>query len=638
MIGRTISHYRIVSQLGVGGMGVVYEAEDDRLGRRVALKFIPEELAHDANAVARLRAEARTASSLNHPNICTIHDIGEHDGRPFIVMELLHGQSLRDRIGHRPLKVHEAVDAGIQVADALERAHARGIIHRDIKPANLFIVDRGPVKVLDFGLAKLLPLEKHTDDSSATTMNLTTAGMTVGTVAYMSPEQVRGDTLDPRTDLFSLGAVLYECVTGRQPFTGKTSAVVFASILTQAPVAPLVLNPGIPARLQDVINNCLEKDRELRYQDAAGLRADLKRVRRDLESGATSVALTGTIVAQAGASAEVTRPVNLVDAGGGLQDDGVTRETQPAVRDSRQSRGRSNANKSAGADTSDKSAFAVIAASLTLAAGASALGFMFLHKAPSVTPPMQTTPVAGTAPTAVQDAVPAVSSPAAIPQAAESTGQPAATPPERTSTPPQAAPRAPATRQPALPPSRSAEPVSPPAEPSPPVPAPPAVDAPPPPSPSSPSASPASPPPASSSPSPAVSPSGTASLTPPAVSAPSIATPPAPSAADDEGAIRRLIATYARAIETKDLALFRTVKPNLSAEEQRRLADGFRAVTSQQVAITIAGIERRGSDAIVRVRRRDTIVASGRQQTSNAQQTITVTQANGGWVIRDIGR
>jgi hypothetical protein len=573
MIGRTISHYRIVSQLGVGGMGVVYEAEDDRLGRAVALKFVPEELANDASAVERLRGEARTASSLNHPNICTIHDIGEHDGRPFIVMELLHGQSLRDRLAQRPLTVHEAVDAGIQVADALERAHARGIIHRDIKPANLFIVERGPVKVLDFGLAKLLPAETTTDGSSATTMNQTTAGMTAGTVAYMSPEQVRGDTLDPRTDLFSLGAVLYECVTGRQAFTGKTSAVVFASILTQAPVAPLALTPGIPARLQDVINNCLEKDRELRYQNAAGLRADLKRVRRDLESGAMSVALTGSMaVPQPGASAEITRPLNVPDATRAPQDERVTGEVRSEVSESRQ-RGSAQrmSGKSAADAARDKSAFAVIAASLTLAAGASALGFMFLFKAPAMMPPMQTAPLGAAAPSTVQDVAPAASSGAAIPPSAEDARQSAATPPV----------------------------ASPPAD---------SVSPPPPPSPSAPS------PPASS----------TAS--------------PAAAASDDDGAIRRLIATYARAIETKDLSLFRTVKPNLSAEEQRRLADGFRAVTSQQVAITIAGIERRGSDAIVRVRRRDTILASGRQQTSNAQQTITVTQANGGWVIRDIGR
>ena len=284
MVGATISHYRIVSQLGAGGMGVVYRAEDTRLGRAVALKFVSEDLAHDPRTVERLRSEARAASALNHGNICTIYDIDEDDGHPFIVMELMKGQSLRDCLTGGPLKIHQLVDIGIEIADALHAAHTEGIIHRDIKPGNIFVTDRGHVKILDFGLAKMTELYA----SSGTTRDLaerTVGGVTLGTISYMSPEQATGEELDGRTDLFSLGVVLYECATGRHPFPGKTSAVILASILNRAPVAPVALNPELPLRLQDVINNCLEKDRELRYQSAADLRADLKRVRRDIESG-----------------------------------------------------------------------------------------------------------------------------------------------------------------------------------------------------------------------------------------------------------------------------------------------------------------------------------------------------------------
>ena len=290
MIGQTISHYRITSQIGVGGMGVVYAAEDSRLNRQVALKFVPDDLAHDLKTLAQLRSEARTASSLNHPNICTIYDVGEHEGRPFIVMELLKGVTLRDRLAVRPLKIQEVIDIGIQAADALYSAHSKDVIHRDIKPANMFLVDQGPLKILDFGLAKLVAPQVSSEATLAPTIDLTAVGVALGTVAYMSPEQVGGETLDRRTDLFSLGVVLYECVTGHQPFKGKTSAVVLASILTQAPTVPVSFNADLRERLQDIINTCLEKDPELRYQDAFGLRADLKRVKRDLESGSLRTA------------------------------------------------------------------------------------------------------------------------------------------------------------------------------------------------------------------------------------------------------------------------------------------------------------------------------------------------------------
>src|SRR5262245_30545107 len=309
MLGRTISHYRITAQLGAGGMGVVYAGEDVRLGRAVALKFVPEDLT-DSRALQRLRGEARAASALNHPNICTIYDVGEYEGRPYLVMELLKGQTLRELLAHGPARFHQTVDIGIQVADALDAAHGAGIIHRDIKPANLFLMERGVVKILDFGLAKHLIDERHEHPSrtvvpstTAEPEPLTVEGVTVGTVAYMSPEQVTGELLDGRTDLFSLGIVLYECVTGRRPFAGKTSAVILTAILNEAPVAPPVFNPQLPARLQDVITNCLEKDPELRYQDAAGWRADLKRVRRDLESGHSAAAkvVTRTAIARGGA-------------------------------------------------------------------------------------------------------------------------------------------------------------------------------------------------------------------------------------------------------------------------------------------------------------------------------------------------
>ncbi|HYU79855.1 MAG TPA: serine/threonine-protein kinase, partial [Vicinamibacterales bacterium] len=283
MIGRTISHYRIVAPLGSGGMGVVYRAEDVRLGREVAVKFVSEDLADDEQAVQRLRSEARAASALNHSNICTIYDVGEVDGHPFIVMELLKGLTLRERLQSGPVKVSQLLDIGIEVADALHTAHTNGIIHRDIKPGNILITERGHVKILDFGLAKLTAAFSG---ASTTGGNLapTIVGTALGTISYMSPEQATGEELDGRTDIFSLGVVLYECATGAHPFPGKTSAVTFEAILNKAPIAPISLNPDLPLRLQEVINNCLEKDRELRYQSAADLRADLKRVRRDIES------------------------------------------------------------------------------------------------------------------------------------------------------------------------------------------------------------------------------------------------------------------------------------------------------------------------------------------------------------------
>jgi serine/threonine protein kinase len=624
LIGRTVSHYRILSPLGSGGMGVVYLAEDARLGRQVALKFLPAAWSQESKALERFRVEARAASSLSHPAICAIYDIGQDGDTPFIVMEALKGETLRDRIQRGPLKVPDVVDIGIQLADALEAAHSQGIVHRDIKPANIFIGDRNRVKVLDFGLAKLTGAPSSLSSAADTQSpgdgtkgnQITQPGTALGTVSYMSPEQARGESIDSRTDLFSLGAVLYEMVTGVQAFGGSTTAVVYDAILNRAPRPIAHLNPLISPRLEAVIATALEKDRDMRHQHASDLQAELRRIRRDLDT--QSLAGSQTVVMP-------------------------TRPSAPAVSVS--------ATPPPKAETSWLPRISIVVAVLAIVI-AVALFFwrgqlVSDNRAASSVTEVPAISSAQSTPAPVSPPPPTVTTPpltqeprAASEPPAPSTPQPTPQPRPRPVAPPETLPgsRASLPPPPATTPANPAQGGAAIATPPPPVvtpsPQPPAVASPPPeevkPQPTpTPAAAPAPvaepvapPPPAPVQP----APQG-------AAAAPEPAPTPAAPVESDEAAIRRVIRTFEQAIETKDIGLYRSVRPNLSKAAETVLMNSFRQNDKQEIDLKVENLRIDGRTALARIVRRDTLITSGRRQVQNSIQTLRFEKTATGWII-----
>ena len=632
MIGRAISHYRVLSTLGSGGMGVVYLAEDERLGRQVALKFLPADSAASPQALERFRVEARAASSLSHPGICAIFDIGDDQGTPYIVMEALKGESLRDRINRGPLKVVDLLDIAIQLADALDAAHSQGIIHRDIKPSNIFVGDKHRTKILDFGLAKLaqsstsLSSGSETRALNSTRRELTMPGSALGTVSYMSPEQARGEEVDTRTDLFSLGVVLYEMATGIQAFGGSTQAIIFDAILNRTPQPISHINPLIPPRLESLITTALEKERDLRHQHASDLEAELKRIRRDLESSQL-VAATRTTVAPAA--------------------DGRSATTRFSTQTT----------------TTSRRSWVLVGSGALVVMALAVTGFNLWSNTPSrvaVAPAANTPPAAS--PVAPSDAAAPATEPTPPPAAVATPAPEPVAPPKPQNTAPPARPT-PQPQQPVRPTpeprsgaERPAQPTTTPTPPSRPNADLPAtgtvgVQAPP--------ASPVQTPPQASQPaptSPAPTPAPAAAQpqpTPPAVETPAPQPPPKSAAAappptqpaipptspveSDEALIRGVVRTYQRAFETKSIDLYRTVRPGLSAAEENRLRTSFSQINApQQVDITIEELRVEGRMATVRLSRRDTMVSGGRRQSASSRQTLRLEKRGASWIIIEV--
>jgi serine/threonine protein kinase len=626
MIGRAISHYRVLSALGSGGMGIVYLAEDERLGRQVALKFLPPDSVKNRQALDRFRVEARAASSLSHPGICAIYDIGDDEGTPFIVMEALKGETLRERINRGPMKIGELVDLGIQLADALEAAHTQGIIHRDIKPSNIFVGEKNRAKILDFGLAKLGkgPIGisgdgPRVDASTHQTIvkQITLPGSALGTVSYMSPEQARGEDVDTRTDLFSLGTVLYEMASGTQAFGGTTPAVVFDAILNHTPAPLIELNHMVPPRLEQIISMLLEKDRDLRFQHASDLQAELKRLRRDIDSGTlVGVGSSRTGMTAAPSSRPSSRP-------------GSSRQVEPPASAARPARTWQYA-------VGVLAVLVAAAVGFIVWSGRSQQGTQTVaptgpaQQAPPSTPPvpepLPTTPVPPTDRSAQAVGAPPPLTPP--PAAARGTTPPRSATPVEPSTPSAKPP----TQTTGSVPVPTTTPVAPPAPVTPPPPAvtePPAVAAQPQPqpTPTRPAETPAAAQPAPAQPAPA-------QPTTRAAAPPADTLPPTSPVESDEAAIRRAVGTYKTAIETKNVGLYRSVRPGLTAAEETRLRDSFRQVESQQITISFDEIRIDGRTATVRLSRQDVaIMSGGRRQTQSLRQTLRLEKSATGWII-----